>query len=187
MAISGTSEKMDSTLRSNLDTSMSSDNYVNAVGGQSYNGRFNATGLIGRGGIVDNSVSGAAGIKENFATALDDAINDYVSELNKTLDKLETNPNVLQAFKGDLTVSAIQKLIKAVKNEAQLYTKSLREAEQAIIEQVAQLYQSQNQSVADSMNTDTNNLAGSNQTPSYGGGAGGGGRPPVMTSIDSNV
>ena len=114
MAISGTSEKMDSTLRNNLNTSMSSDSYVSAVGGQSYNTKYNIAGAIFGGNFADNSVSGAAGIKENFATALDEAINDYIKELNTELDKLETNPNILQAFKGELTVSAIQKLIKAL-------------------------------------------------------------------------
>ena len=142
MAISGTDKKIDDSLRTNLGSSMSSEAYISAVGKDL------------------SDPTSFAGIKPLFLTKLNAALDDYIKSIDDELDKLETNPNIQQAFQGYSTETAVKKLITAVKDEAKRYTSNLKAAEKAIVRQVSSLYASQSSAVGDSMNTDTSKLGG---------------------------
>ena len=142
MAISGTDKKIDDSLRNNLGSSMSSEAYISAVGKD----------------LADPT--SYAGIKPGFLTKLNSALDDYIKSIDDELDKLETNPNIQQAFQGYATETAVKKLITAVKEEAKRYTSNLKAAEKSIVRQVSSLYSSQNAAIAESMNTDTSKLGG---------------------------
>ncbi len=145
MAITGDFRKIDTQLRDNLSKSMTSDNFISAVGYQS----------IAEVGITGDKL---AGIKPGFKEKLTEAIDNYIASINKKIDELETNPNIAQAFKGDGIESAIKRLISAVKEEAHAYTNELKKAEQSIIVQVEQMYSAQANTVSENMNADTSKL-----------------------------
>ncbi len=163
MAITGTDKRMDTQLRDNLSKSFDSSDFINAVGQSQYTSVF---------GI--DILTGTAGIKPGFTSKLNEAVENYIKSINDELDKLETNPNIAQAFKGEGVDSSVKRLITAVKQEAKTYTEKLKQAEQRIIEQVEQLYKEQSQSVSSSMNSDTSTLEG--------GPVGGGGSTGTSTS-----
>ena len=145
MAITGNFSKMDTQLRDNLSTSMSSENFISAVG-------YHSSSEIGMYG------KHLAGIKPGFKEKLIEAIDIYISSINEKIDELETNPNIAQAFRGEGLEGAIKRLISAVKEEAHAYTNELKKAEQSIITQVEEMYSAEANAVSENMDADTSKL-----------------------------
>lgn len=153
MAISNTDVKVNSTLRSQLDSSMSAASYSQAVGGN-----------VGEG--FSSLQNRKAGIKVGFFTALDEALTAYETELVSIINELETNPNIAQAFKGEGIVTAVKNLIVAVKDEANRYISAMKAAEKQIIESVVEAYKAQDAKLGETMNADTSNLSSGSDTAS---------------------
>lgn len=112
------------------------------------------------------SLKGKAGIKPNFYRAFSDAFDNYKGVIVKDLKKIQTNPNITQAFKGTQIEKAIKNLIIAVEAEANDYLFSLERKEKTVIEHVRQAFERQQSSMGHSMQSDTNKLTKDNSTAS---------------------
>ena len=110
------------------------------------------------------ALKGKAGIKPNFYRLFSDAFDNYKGVIVKDLKKLQTNPNITQAFKGTQIEKAIQNLILAVEAEANDYLFSLERKEKTVIEHVRQAFERQQSSMGQSMQSDTNKLTKDNST-----------------------
>jgi hypothetical protein len=159
MAISRSQQTANEDLRSQFGTSMSASDYSSAVGtsfgGVQYHGNPYASGTHS----WDPLAGQVAGIKSGFFTALDTELTNYEEALNSKINQLETNPNITQAFKGEKIQQAVSNLILAVKAEAMRYVGAMKAAEKQIIESVVAAYQSQDDTVSTSMNSDTSSLS----------------------------
>ncbi len=170
MAVTGTDQKVEGQLRSEFDTSMNSSNYASSVGGAQQTTVEHGTALFdGHWGSwsenVDSQMAGTArGIKDSFKTKMDTAIETYTGTdtgIKSFINQLETDTTTIIAggFKGTNVESAVKRLIQSLKAEADAYTVALLNAEQQIVQQVADAYAKQDEAIASSMNTDTNQMA----------------------------
>jgi hypothetical protein len=170
MAVTGTDQKVDGQLRSEFDTSMNSSDYATAVGGAQQTTVHHGTAL-GDGHIgswdenVDSEMQGPArGIKEEFKTQMDAAIEKYTGTtegIQQRINQLETETTTIIAggFKGTNVESAVARLIRSLKAEADAFTAALKAAEEQIIDQVAAAYAKQDEALANTMNADTSNMS----------------------------
>lgn len=144
MAITGTDYSVKTDNRDSLVNDMSNrtDAFSSAVGGN-----YSAANGPAKVGITTDMVSK---IRTAYET--------YISEINAAISKIE-NPEVNQAFKGTAIEYSFQRLVTAVKGTAQEFTSKLKEAEMQIIRTVQEAYASQDSTVAQNINNDTNSLS----------------------------
>lgn len=147
MAITGTDYTIDSSLRDNLDSTMKApaEEFKSAVGASMSN-----EGFLGFGG---NVAEGKVGITPEMVQTVRTAYDTYIQTINDDISKIE-NPEVNQAFKGSAIEGAFSTLVTSVKTAAQNFTKSLQEAEMAIIEGVSKSYESQDTVSAGDISSD---------------------------------
>ena len=109
----------------------------------------------------DTTATGAtlAGVTPAFATNVCKAIDDYKTNVQTYIDKLE-DKNSEQAFKGEQVKAALTNFITEIKTVANSYLDKLSAAEQEIINSVGKAYETQDTDLSGDMGADTTTLDG---------------------------
>lgn len=149
MAVSGTDQVVDESLREGLKTTISGsiDEFNAVVGG--YTGMFQGIGLDLEFG------SSLAGVTPTMATNIVSALETYKGHLETTLSKMQS-PEVNQAFKGSELESATKRFVESVINLAKSYIERLTEAQTQIINSVYETYGVQISELSSSVTSDAN-------------------------------
>ena len=109
-------------------------------------------------------LKGKAGIAPTFYKDFSDAFDSYKKVIVADLKKLETNPNITQAFKGYDIEKSIKNLIIAVEEEAKDYLFKLEQREKTVIQSVESAFSRQQQAMGMSMKKDTMRLKDGNSS-----------------------
>lgn len=120
------------------------------------------TGFLGLGGS-ETTGAALAGVTQEFATKVSNEIENYKTEINNELAKLEDKDSEV-AFKGSDVKAALAKFIVSVREVAQSYTEKLSLAEKQIIASVQTVYSTQDAQLAGDMNADSGTLEGQKAT-----------------------
>ena len=112
------------------------------------------------GEVLDPSES-LAGITPSFATNVSSAIEDYCSNINGIIGKLEAVESS-SAFKGSAIEGSLVKFIESVKQVSLNWVTALKNAEQQIIQQVQKAYETQDTDISSNLNSDASTLESSN-------------------------
>lgn len=118
---------------------------------------------IPMGGISElfNPSESLAGITPSFATNVSSAIEDYCSNINGIIGKLEAVESS-SAFKGSAIEGSLVKFIESVKQVSLNWVTALKNAEQQIIQQVQKAYETQDTDISGNLNSDASTLESSN-------------------------
>lgn len=117
-----------------------------------------AGGALGE--VLDPSES-LAGITPSFATNVSSAIEDYCSNINGIIGKLEAVESS-SAFKGSAIEGSLVKFIESVKQVSLNWVTALKNAEQQIVQQVQKAYETQDTDISSNLNSDASTLESSN-------------------------
>lgn len=115
------------------------------------------------GGFFDHLIPGEslAGITPSFATNVSSAIEDYCSNINGIIGKLEAVESS-SAFKGSAIEGSLVKFIESVKQVSLNWVTALKNAEQQIIQQVQKVYETQDTDISSNLNSDASTLESNN-------------------------
>ena len=105
------------------------------------------------GGSKDKGGEPLAGITASFATNVCDEIDTYISTVDEAISEMEAEASN-QAFQGTAITEAMTNFIQSVIDTAKAYTSKLKEAENQIINSVADVYSKQDADISDQLATD---------------------------------
>lgn len=111
-----------------------------------------------QGDYIDASLESAAGITADFAESLSSAIDSYISDINQTLNQLNSL-DATAAFKGTGVARAIETFIDNVKAVSLDYTTALQNAETQIVNSVKTTFQTQDADLSANLGTDSSTIA----------------------------
>lgn len=161
MAISGgtytVNNGLQQTFKSNMDTQNST---VSSVIGNYSSSNKSDGGWFGI-GAYDNSINShdTVGITPEMLTKITSAIDEYVNNLNATLDAMPTAVDYTQAFKGQGITKAVENFVTTVKDVCKSYIYSLQNVEQQIIKSVEMNYNDSDSDLSGQLNTDSTNIS----------------------------
>ena len=157
MAINITDYSVNSELRDSLGSNITdkANEFSSSVGGAQLGLDPMFSGALGV--LVSNGISGRVGITADMVSQIQTAYDNYISQINSDIAQIE-NPEVNQAFKGSSVETAFKNLVSSVKETAQRFTQSLKEAEMQIIQEVQKAYETQDTSIAGDINSDAGTL-----------------------------
>lgn len=162
MAISGGSYKIDNDLQQSFKTNMDSQNSTvsSVIGG--YSSSNSSVSVANGYGVRDASQNShdMVGITPEMLSRITTAIDNYVSNLNSTLDNMPSAVDYTQAFKGEGITKAVENFVTSVKEICKSYLTRLKEAEQQIIESVHSQYSASDEDISGQLNSDASNISG---------------------------
>lgn len=155
MAITGTSATVDQSKRKDL---LNSNLKNNTLG---YGDKLNTSWNISTKGIRrEADGKNLAGITADFLPKFTSAVDEYCSEVKKSIDKLSSvqEDNMNNAFKGGAVGKAITDFIESVKQVANNYLTALQNSENQIAESVQNAYTQQDTDISSDLNKDASSL-----------------------------
>lgn len=159
MAITGTSATVDQSKRKDL---LNSNLKNNTLGyGDKLNTSWNISSTMGF-PVIRREADGKnlAGITADFLPKFTSAVDEYCSEVKKSIDKLSSvqEDNMNNAFKGGAVGKAITDFIESVKQVANNYLTALQNSENQIAESVQNAYTQQDTDISSDLNKDASSL-----------------------------
>ena len=113
--------------------------------------------ILNGGASAGSNTVELAGITKNFADLVSKEIDNYIKNVDAEVDKMQAIKND-SAFKGTQINEALKNFVESVKTVATQYTEKLKNAEQQIINSVADVYSQQDTHISDSLGTDGSEL-----------------------------
>lgn len=163
MAISGGTYRVNSDLQQSFRTNMETQNAtVNSVI-SSYTGSADNGGesLFSKTfGMASSLTYETVGITPEMLSKITTAIDEYVSNLNASLDAMPTAVDYTKAFKGEGVTKAVENFVTSVKEICQSYIISLQQTEQQIIDSVNSHYSASDADLSGQLNSDAANIHG---------------------------
>lgn len=101
-----------------------------------------------------------AGITADFLPKFQAAVDEYEAEVKNSIEKLNTTKEeyLQNAFKGSAIEEAITSFVTSVKQVANNYLTSLKNAEMQIAQSVQNVYQQQDTDISSNLNKDASTL-----------------------------
>lgn len=101
-----------------------------------------------------------AGITADFLPKFQSAVDEYETEVKNSIEKLNTTKEeyLQNAFKGSAIEGAITSFVDSIKQVANNYLTSLKNAEMQIAQSVQNVYQQQDTDISSNLNKDASTL-----------------------------